>query len=538
MIYSLYFKIFIFFIFLLVSLGLFKLYGLKAVNQIDKKKGAFIFFALLAVTMAVRLLYLHEIGDVDTSTWLSSVVAFNHYPSKLWVLLNYTDSRPLTVLPLIVGHWFGIPVSDKGSEIVGMLLWAGTIALLYITCNLFTSRRASLIIVWSLCLFVGSAWYGYAVYNSEHVSILMITASMTAYITYVYHKWNSNWISLLVGILLGSLIYAKFQNVPMGLLTGAFLLFEMIQRKKWNASVALLSGSILPTLLINVYYGLNDKLETFWNNYFWNNFYYSYTVQFSNVPIAARFSIHRMYHFILYAGNTGYYLITLSVLFVAALLVVGKNLFNTSVRERKVLIFMTLFVIASVYAVLQSGNDFQHYKLYVIVPYLVLVALLIFISPSPAQKYLIGILIIGSLLQAARSLKDLKYMAAEEVYRELDSRVIASINKNSGPSQPIVIWGWRDLLYVEANRPMGYRDAHVFHFSLKSPLIPYWTRDFMDDMEENKPELFIDAMIPVYSERGHLLLSHDQVRKVNEYIQKKYQLIEQFDGVRIFKRRK
>jgi hypothetical protein len=72
---------------------------------------------------------------------------------------------------------------------------------------------------------------------------------------------------------------------------------------------------------------------------------------------------------------------------------------------------------------------------------------------------------------------------------------------------------------------------------MASPLVPSWTRDFLEDLESNTPKLFIDAAIPGYSNGGEDLLSrHEKTPGVNAYIKQKYQLIEVHDGVRIFKR--
>lgn len=126
---------------------------------------------------------------------------------------------------------------------------------------------------------------------------------------------------------------------------------------------------------------------------------------------------------------------------------------------------------------------------------------------------------------------------ADTSFQNLDSLVVRYIEKETNPSEPIVVWGWRDRLYVLANRPMGFRDAHTFHFSLKSKLIPNWTKDFIEDMEKNKPSLFIDATQPAdYSIFSKMLLPYEKVPVINEYVKSHYTLIAKVEGTRILKR--
>jgi hypothetical protein len=486
----------------------------------------------------MRVPYVRDVEyDIDTSTWLSAVIAVDRYPDKLWTLLNYTDARPLTVFPLVAGTWLGMPASYAGAEIIGLLLWLATVVLLYQLCTLFASSQISLMLVWGFCIFLGTISPIFAAYNSEHISVFMITAAISGLFLYVYRWWNSGTIASALGILLGSLVYAKFQNAPMGLLIGFFLLWVMGERKDWKNITCLITGSLLPTVLLNVYYGSMGKLEVFWNNYFWNYFYYSFTTQFSPMPIAERFSIGRILRFLFHATSSGVYLFALCSLAIALPLANIRQWRKVSSEKPPVLfVFIFLLLVLSVYAVLQAGNDFEHYKLFLFIPLLLFVGLMLSVSTPFVSKYAVAFLMIGCVLQTGINLK---YLSKDLPYDNrvvLDRKIVNHIVRNTDADDPVVVWGWRDGLLVKAGRAMGYRDVHAFHFSLKSPLVPFWTKDFLEDMEQNKPKLFIEAMIRDYSERGHLFLPHDQVPVIRDYVKQKYRFVKQMDGVRIFRR--
>ncbi|SDF76813.1 hypothetical protein SAMN04487996_112142 [Dyadobacter soli] len=538
MAYHIYFKLILFVVFLLSTLWVYKAYVKDPNRRVSVKDATILITAMLLLVWAVRMPFLrHTEYDIDTSTWLSAVIAVNHYPDKLWTLLNYTDARPLTVLPLLAGSWFGMPVNYTSAEIIGLLLWTGTVLLLYQICKLFAGKNLSLVVTWSLALFLGTICHIFAAYNSEHGSIFMITAGITLFFLYVYGRWSSPVIAAITGILLGSVVYAKFQNAPMGLLTGVFLLLAMAQRKDWRNIAALMIGCLFPTILINVFYGARGKVDVFWNNYFWNYFYYSFTTQFSSMPMVERFSPVRVIRFIFYATSSGVYVLTLTALAVT-LPVLSFKKWRSEFRVNWIpVVFTSLLLLLSVYAVLQSGNNFEHYKLFLFVPLLIFNALFLSFSQPVVRNYAIGFLLLGGVLQTAVSLKYLDGEVAYDKRSDIDRKVVGHIVTHTSSSDPVVVWGWRDGLLVSAQRPMGYRDVHTFHFSMKSPLIPHWTRDFVEDMEENKPKIFVEAMIPEYSERGHLFLPHDKVPVVREYVQRHYRLVKELDGVRIFHRR-
>jgi hypothetical protein len=538
MFYNFYFKSFLFVIFFLSSLWVFKGYIKSPIRELRAKDAAVIVAIMLLLVWIVRIPFLRiREYDIDTSTWLSAVIAINHYPDKFWTLLNYTDARPLTVFPLLAGSWAGMPVDYTSAEIIGLFLWTGTLLLLYQICKLFAGRNVALVVTWSLALFLATICHIFAAYNSEHSSIFMVTAGVALFFLYVYRRWTSPAVAAVTGVLLGSLIYAKFQNAPMGLLTGAFLLISMANRKDWRNMIALVSGCLLPTVVVNVFYGFHGKMDVFWNNYFWNYFYYSFTTQFSSMPIAERFSPGRIARFIFYATSSGIYVSTLVAMAVALSVLAFKRLRQEIKSNWLPFAFSFLLLLLSIYAVLQSGNNFEHYKLFLFTPLLIFNALILSVSRPRVRRYAIGLLLMGGMAQTAVSLKYLDRDLAYDKRIETDRKVVGHILKNTLSTDPVVVWGWRDGLLVSSQRPMGYRDVHTFHFSMKSPLVPNWTRDFLEDMEENKPKIFVEAMIRDYSERGHLFLPHDKVPVIREYVQKHYRLVTELDGVRIFHRK-
>lgn len=493
---------------------------------------------MLAVTFLIRLPYVVDVElNIDTSTWLSAVIAIKHYPNWLWTFLNYTDSRPLTVLPLLILSFLGVHTGYYVSECLGILCWLGSIYFLFKTLNLFLTKKGSLLVCWGLCLLIGTMYLSdYTSYNSEQLSILMLSVAVYGYVRYLKKIRNNDLLVLGTGFILGNLPFVKFQNVPMGLLIAGFFLLEIIGRKEWKKAILLVIGGISPVLLINIYYISQGKLGMFWNNYFWNYFYYSYTTQFSSLPIGERFNPIRILKFIYNSQNSRVYLLTVSALIIACLFTGYKSVFSAKNPARKALLFGSLFIVVSLYSLFQSGNSFQHYRLYLFVPLTLFLGILVSILSYNRQKLMLLIFLSLCTLMAGINI----YARPESVdmsHADLDLKIVQSIQANSTEKDPIVVWGWRDQLYVRANRPMGYRDAHTFHFSLQSELIPSWTADLLADMKTNKPMLFIDTTKPEdYAIFSQILVTHENIPTVRQYVSQFYHLIETIDGARIYKR--
>ncbi|MBE9462989.1 hypothetical protein ACFP1I_14690 [Dyadobacter subterraneus] len=475
-------------------------------------------------------------SNIDTSTWLSAVYTVNHYPEWIWTLLNYTDSRPLTVLPLIFVSKLGINVGYIVSECVGLVFWLTTTFLLYKIFDFFLSKQVSLILIWGFCLLIGTTFVSdYTAYNSEQLSVLLLTACTYAYLTYSYDQWKSSWGILFFGFAMGSLVYVKFQNVPMGIFISIALFIEVLVKKRYKSALILISGALILTIFINLYYYSKGSLMIFWNNYFWNYFYYAYTTQFSDVPISDRFNLVRIFRFIYFYDDSKWYYLSITIVAIVGIIANVVKRQPTTARQKQIFFFSLLYIFVSLYAVLQSGNSFAHYKLYLWVPVTLFTGIIIALSPTKIQKYCLIFFIISSAFIAGKNLLNKeKNLLAD--HSDLDQKIIASIRRNSRSGEPVVVWGWRDQLYVRAQRPMGYRDAHSFHFALKSRLIPYWTIDFLHDIRKNKPSVFIDVTQPEgYSTFAKILSPHYNIPQIREYINKYYSLIENIEGVRIYK---
>ncbi|MDQ1086228.1 hypothetical protein [Siphonobacter sp. SORGH_AS_1065] len=492
-----------------------------------------IYFSLLALFGAIFITrsanLLHNEPNVDTSTWLNSTLTIGKASETLWTWLNYTDGRPFTVAPLWLGSLLGMPISYMSAELIGIFLWCITLYFLAQTLQVLGWRSERVyVLILALAGFIGTTSYGDHVgYNSEVASMWMLALAV-----WMCLRWLNQptpWIALFLGTTLGLLPYAKFQNAPMGIVIAAFAGISWIQRKNWQVVLLLLLGGLLPSLGFVLYYSSLGQLETFWNHYFLYYFYYSYTDEFSKLTTAQRFSPIRF----LQLSLTHYSMRWLAAgLFTA----VGLLLLHFFRKTKTALDWLALaLLLTTYYAILQSGNNFHHYALYV--PYFFTLVIGIWgrdLEKSLLQKLTLLLILFGGV-QAVWNLWYRTPLPPPD-HDELAHEVAQIIKQNSDPDDRMVLWGWADRVYVYAERPMGHRYPYTIGIFYPSPLHDARVVDFLKDMEENKPRIFVDVCGTSLTYFGSEKERHEATPEIGTYIQQHYELLKQTENVRIYKR--
>lgn len=486
----------------------------------------FLFGAVL-ITRSAHLL--HYEPNVDTSTWLNSTLTISKASNKLWTWLNYTDGRPFTVFPLWLGSLLGFRISYLSSELIGIGLWCVTLYFLAQTLLLLGWRSGRVYaLILALAGFIATTDYGdFVGYNSEVASMWIL--ALAVWICVRWLDQPTPWIALALGLTLGVLPYAKFQNAPMGLVIAAFAGISWIQRKNWKAVLMLGLGGLLPSLGLIGYYSSLGQLETFWNHYFLYYFYYSYTDEFSKLTTAQRFSPIRFLELSLTPSSLRW---IAAGLFLAA----GALLVHFTRKKKTSLDWLALtLLITTYYAILQSGNNFHHYALYV--PYFFTLVIGIWgrdLEKAAFQKLVLFLILFGSV----QSIVNLWYRKPipPPDHDDLAHEVAGIIKQNSDPDDRMVLWGWADRVYVYAERPMGHRYPYTIGIFYPSPLHDVRVVDFLKDMEENRPRIFVDVCGTSLTYFGNEKERHEATPEIGRYVRQHYQLIEQTEGVRIYKR--
>jgi hypothetical protein len=490
--------------------------------------------------------------NIDTSTWLAGVISIDKSSDPIWTWLNYTDGRPLTVVPLLIANALGFDATYPVAEGVGIVCWLFTLIILYQTLRwLSLSALRALTVVLPLLTWLGTtAYHDHLAYNSEAVSVLMLTAGISAYV-YAFHRRDlpagnrqlSVVFWLILGIGLGLLVYAKFQNVPMGLVIAAFLAYELIIQKGWKSLCWLVVGGFMPTVVVNVYFAMRGEFDTFWNNYFWYYFYYGYSEEFSKLPVWKRFSPWRvgslMWQSYAIRFVFGGWCLAVFVGFLGTVKKLSLDRFN------RLLLFAVTFLVVTFYAILQSGNPYTHYTLFLPMPLTFLIGVLLS-RPSALQwsslkSWVYGIVLVSAIGQGIFNLT--KRQPLEPLgYDEIDQQVVKIIKENTHPTDHLVIWGYADRFYIYTGLPMGYRWPHTIGIYWPSAQHDIRVKDFLADMNQNQPVIFVDLNGSLINTEGKTEHQHEYFPPIANFVKQHYQLIAQVNdgslkGARIYKRK-
>ncbi len=493
---------------------------------------------LLATVALLRFPFLADVErNIDTSTWLASVGAVRDFPDKVWVWLNYTDSRPLTVLPLLVVDFFVKP-NYLVAECLALALTLGALVFLHQLFRRFLESAPALLLTAAGGLFWGTVHFGdYVAYNSEQISVLMLTIAVWGYFRYRDLSKGSGAAVFGLGLLLGCLPYAKMQNVPMGLVIAGFLGGEILRRKRLGQAALLGLGGMLPTAALLGFYASRGVTDVFWNDYFWNYFYYSYTTDYSTLTGSARFSLWRIARYV-YGGSwesLGYATALTGVLLAAGIWAFRFGEKSTPAVRRAVL-FGLVFLAVSLYSVLQAGNFFQHYLSYYFFALLLATGLTLSLVSSLFQKKLGLILLVLAWVQGSYNL--LTYRPPVGDFTRQHRPIAQVIRQLSRPGEALLVWGYADGLYPMADRPPAFhRITTYWLYHPEEGLYAYRLQQFFEQMERHRPRLVVDVQTSGRSLDGEERYRLTNFPEISRYVLARYWLVGEVEGVRVYRKK-
>lgn len=484
-----------------------------------------------------REIYMVEVeADWDTSAWLAAALTVGSRSDPFWTLLNYTDSRPLTVLPIVFSQCLGVPLSYINAERVGLVCWIGTIALFYKIFRFHFASSTSVLVCWLLALMIGTTGSSeHIAYNSEHFGVLLLTMATFIAMTLARGSTVNAFAGGALGILLGCLPYEKMQLVPAGLILAGFGVVMFLRRRARAATIAFLIGGVLPTAIVVGWYFVRGESATFWTSYFWR--YYYYSMETSEMLLQMRFHPRRVYRFIFGDDWSRFFLLGQTAVIGLGALVLMKRRPHLSLPARSHFLLSALLVATAFYSVLMAGNNYKHYLLLLFVPIMHAAGVVIAATPAAWRTLLIGMGFGAAVLQAGANTWRREPMPPLPT-QAADQRLVDVVQKHTRPGESIVTWGYSDRLHLLANRPMGYRYANTYYvYSPLRALKEFDQRLFLNDMKENRPSLFIDAVQPGVYLPGYQVLQHDRFPAVAEYVNVHFEKVASIDDVRIYRRR-
>lgn len=486
--------------------------------------------------------------NVDESNWIVNAATF-YSGGILWKDVTGGTGGPLIFIPLSLLNVIGIGLNYNTVRFFGLVICIlPSIYFFWKAILNLSNKVVAGIAILPLCFFfITTNTSDFIAYNSEHVPLLLATISIYLLLSLQFSQLNVSRLAIL-GIVLGLFPWAKLQAIPIGFVVGTLAIVEIItiKDKKPKAKLAyisiLLLFVLLPTMLFATYIIMHGTTDAFLQSYIFDNLLYAQKGLGS--PANSPTGYEKLKHFItklnnnkelkLYIySNISYAFLFLTVSF--SVLHLKKLIIDRSI------IYCTIILVAAYFSVTIPPNLFTHYILLFIMPFAILFGVIlaklvqnrdIFSFSKITWAGIMLIFGVSSFIMVRAGTKGAVFVAENGNYL-LDSTAI-TIKEYSKPNEKMAIWGWAEKYHVYTGLILGNNagaaGAILDSSSARTRLVRY-----MDDMNNNKPRIFLDAVAPTafyFRDTAHF--RHENYDTLKNYVIANYTLKSNFKGFRVY----
>jgi hypothetical protein len=507
-----------------------------------------LYFVSLFLTLGVfRLPFIlsGNLFNADEAQMTAQAITFLHHPIP-WRDYDGTTSGPLNTWIVALPGLFGITPNLASSRIVTVACVSGTIFCLYLFFRAsmpdVIARTAILVPFALFCLATDWAYIGY---TSETLPMLLV-ASILAMATLrdgpSGPRW---WIDVAIGILIGSLVFAKLQAAPIALFLFAALAITWRMKSPPKLFVRrlflLASGiAVLPALIVIVT-AATGSFRDFWLTY----------VVFPRIYVSGNCCNYAGPEFFFgdSAFRTYFQLSAILTVGAAGAAIAIAYLKRVRIDPRLVSLFgfFLLMSAVAVYAIEAPQTPFFHYLQWLVVPvggvFGAALGGLVSVLTQTRKTQLISVCVAVVTLAAAVPVIGAvvadKSRSEQLSFRfgELTDPNAATLRRFIEPRRSVAIWGWMPQYLVYTRSIMGTRDA-ISQFQIEArALRPYYRERYLADVQRNRPDFVLEAI------GASDFAFHDEASEgigsfppLAAYVRQNYELAFTSDAIRLYKR--
>ena len=395
---------------------------------------------LLLAFMRLPVIVFNRELNQDESQMLSHAITLLQDP-VYWRSVDGTTIGPLDNYLLVLPKLLGFQINYSSGRFMGLLCVAGAWLFLFSALkNWFGISIARRLSVVPLLFVAFTQEIDFVHYSSEQLPVLLL-----AFCVWQLSRLDPKTAPVpsglyLLGLAAGAVPFGKLQAVPIVaviILSAFWVLFRRFQRYgEFKSVVALVLGGLTVPLFFLAFTLSFDVFDDLIDFYVLGNAIYASGSTLADIP-------SQLYKII--ALSTDFQLFSLALIIpmviglvrIVRLYVPGKMDFHVP--------FTILFLIlASIYAVTKSGNDFIHYLNFCIIPWTLLAAY----GFSAVESWSLAFPAITAIwfggYDAYHFVKERRLNAFDSVGKtELrESPVVAEILKRKKEGDDMVVWGW------------------------------------------------------------------------------------------------
>lgn len=518
---------------------------------------------------------------------------------RFWVSVDVGTHGPLVSLTQLFLPLFGLDIDYAGSRLLAVVIsFVGLCCLFLVIRRLTDESTSRCVLLPSVFLVCGLRFADFVEYNGEYPIILCmmlavaclasaffseVQNSATPTVGLVPEKHTVKML-LLAGIFIGLIPWAKVQGVPiaavlfvLGVGASLFVNREAAGAKETAVRCTTFCfGAVLPTVLLLAWLLYNHAFGLMCDSYVgWNLAYarrneLSFISKFANVQdLLTEF-----------AFKSSLFHAWLQPIAMLSLYLTVRGLVNRNSGSRLpvVAVAAVAMLVVCVLCVVVPGNRFDHYLMLLLFP-LCLVYSLLWLSlfaksasdPTPARSKGAGYFLVGAVLipflfwgllppeafGAGQMLSpfSVAYSIGQQGDPGEENAVVSHLQELTAPGDYVGVWGWRPELLVLTHTRSATRSCFTLREAIRElPMNEHFLRLFVQDLESNKPVVFVDNMhafdqtVRAYQEiRGansHLpkrdptAFRYENYPMLKEWVDTNYDLnSESISGVRIFTRK-
>jgi len=503
---------------------------------------------LLLVLFSFRwptITYNRQLMDPDESQVLAGAITLTHDP-VFWRSVDGTTHGPLDQYIFVIPHFLGLPIDYTTGRLVTVCLNALAIIAAWLGLSTFLPERmARLSVLPALFLYSFTSQEEDLQVGTEDLPAALVALALFLILkAWQNRQTNRSCVKSLffAGVILGATPFAKLQGVPPALWLGiaALIAFSFVSGNRdgrGSNAAALVAGALLVPLVFGSILISTGVLGEFWEAYIINNIKYAQEKQQSSWYILSRFikgeSIG-MFHRV-------YFLPIISVF------CCGIATLPLLMRKHAVPVLIVVgYGLASLYAVVAPGREYFHYPRIFFVAASVtagVLASLFYMHARERGKTLAAAIFVASF--ALLTLVPQFYFRLEHggpfrgTYRAEHecklSPTAVTILRYAGAGDALAHWGWEPKLYVQTQLRQATREAHTHHQIEPGPQQDYFRNRYMADLRKSNPRVFVDSVGDgnfAYTDRA--LQGHEIFPALRELIEKRYRLVGDYEGIRVY----
>ncbi len=487
---------------------------------------------LLAFMRLPVIVFNRELNQ-DESQMLSHAITLLQDP-VYWRSVDGTTIGPLDNYLLILPKLLGFQLDYSAARLMGLLCVAGAWLLLFAAIkNWFGAAIARGVSIVPLLFVAFTQEIDFVHYSSEQLPVLLL-----AFCVWQLSRIDPKAVPAVkgvyfLGLAAGAVPFGKLQAVPIVaviVLSACWVLFSRYRRYgEFKPSIALVLGGLTVPLLFLVFtlsFGVFDDLIDF---YVLGNAIYAGGSTFADIP-------SQFYKIVALSTDFQFFSLALIVPMVIGLVRIVR-LYVPGKMDFHVPFTIVFLILASIYAVTKSGNDFIHYLNFCIIPWTLLGAY----GFSAVQN---GSIVFPAIIicwfggyDALHYVKERRLNAFDSVGKTTlrESPVVTEILKRKKEGDYMVVWGWNCSYYVEAQLAQGTAENHSERSIFDHPMRDTYRKRYMADLERTRPAFVADAV----GKNSHWVQDKktqgiESYPELNQYIRNHYTLLGDYDDVRLY----